>query len=407
MRRLGGRGDAAARGGDGEEEEEEGARGGEGDKYATLYSGSDAAAVGASPVPAGESASTASRYGARSARAPSGGGASAGGTSGAERYRTSVRARCGATNQRPTRLECARQRRGGRQRNTSAQCPSGQLIVPAPTSSAVQVPSRASSAPGGKTSSFESGSSSSSSSLSASRGSSAPFAASGLGRRGGGKAMGEERSAMRCAVRGGAGAAAAAGASVACEGKRAGSRCGELTTQSPVKTVGSCPSSSTTGIPSGRVSVSVSSPETRSSEPEEVAGGGGGWSCTAKGGCDAGTGSPTRGERSSGRRGRPRIWPPPQTAQMLHGGRGSQFLLKRRGVRRGARTARSRRRGHLLRRSVRRGTARHRSGPSTGSWRANAAGQGAPDLRGFRSVHRRETGAARHAPFGEEQRARA
>lgn len=80
-------------------------------------------------------------------------------------------------------------------------------------------------------------------------------------------------------------------------------------TQSAVNTSAGFSGSMSTGTPRGRVA-----------EAEEgLEGGGGSVSCTRKGACEGGTTIP--GAESSWRAwiGRPRIWPPPQTAQILFG----------------------------------------------------------------------------------------
>jgi hypothetical protein len=93
------------------------------------------------------------------------------------------------------------------------------------------------------------------------------------------------------------------------EGKRVEKRVGDETTQSPVNIVGASPSSSVTGMPSGLVSAEEDEVESAAlaEEAEGLAGGGGGFSWTMKGGCDGGTGMPAGGERSRAPRGRPRI----------------------------------------------------------------------------------------------------
>lgn len=106
------------------------------------------------------------------------------------------------------------------------------------------------------------------------------------------------------------------------EGKSVGRRAGEETTQSPVSVVGGSPSSRETAMPSGRVSVGEEGESVLLEEAAGVAGGGGGFSCTRNGGAEGGTGMPSGGERSSAPRARPRIWPPPHTAQILLGKKG-------------------------------------------------------------------------------------
>lgn len=117
--------------------------------------------------------------------------------------------------------------------------------------------------------------------------------------------------------------------------------------QSAVKVVGGPVGSRETGIPRGPVV---------SSEEE-----GGGGETSAAEDWEA-TATPGVGSRTRGWRGRPRIWPPPHTAQTLR-----WFLLgTAQGRRRKERTEKIHQRGLLRHHSARRGTGKARIDPWNG-----------------------------------------